>query len=65
MEQIVTPNVWAAALPHAFDGVTEIVPAPTPTVTVTDEVPAPAVMTHPGGKDHAKDVAPALVKLYT
>jgi len=47
----VTARAEGVPLPHAFEGVTEIVPAEAPTVTVIELVVPPTVCIHPAGND--------------
>ena len=49
---VVTANVLAVPLPQAFDGVTLILPAAVPTVTVIEFVPCPAVIDQSPGTVH-------------
>ena len=49
---MLTDNVCAVPLPQEFEGVTEIVPADEPAVTVMLLLPCPPVMVQPEGTVH-------------
>ena len=56
---VIEPVVAALEVPHAFEAVTETVPAAEPIVMVADVVPCPPVIAHPVPvTDHVYEVAP-------